>query len=93
MYKLPPAYVGSYAEQDASLTLRLWKHFQSLIIKEDIGDIFKLELDVLRTIIPMRQKGVRVDLQKAEVIKDDLAKREEDLLYKIKQTKKLGWKE
>ena len=86
MYKLPPAYVGSYAEQDASLTLRLWKHFQSLIIKEDIGDIFKLELDVLRTIIPMRQKGVRVDLQKAEVIKDDLAKREEDLLYKIKQT-------
>tara|TARA_R100000995_G_scaffold59375_1_gene29953 strand:- start:2555 stop:4432 length:1878 start_codon:yes stop_codon:yes gene_type:complete len=84
MYKLPAAYVGSYAEQDASLTLRLWKHFQSLIIKEDIGDIFKLELNVLKTIIPMRQRGVRVDLEKAEVIKEDLAQREKDLLHKIK---------
>ena len=84
MYKLPAAYVGSYAEQDASLTLRLWKHFQSLIIKEDIGDIFKLELNVLKTIIPMRQIGVRVDLEKAEVIKEDLAQREKDLLHKIK---------
>ena len=86
MYKLPAAYVGSYAEQDASLTLRLWKHFQSLIIKEDIGDIFKLELDVLKTIIPMRQRGVRVDLEKAEIIKDQLKQREEKLLSCIKNS-------
>ena len=36
MYKLPAHHVGKYAEQDAALTLRLWNHFKSLIIKEDI---------------------------------------------------------
>jgi len=87
MYKLPAAYVGKYAEQDAALTLRLWHHFKTLIIKEDIGDIFDLELKVLKTIIPMRQRGVRVDLDKAEIIKKDLETREKRLLDNItKQT-------
>ena len=87
MYKLPAAYVGKYAEQDAALTLKLWQHFKTLIIKEDISDIFNLELRVLNTIIPMRQHGVRVDLQKAERIKQDLQIREKRLLDNItKQT-------
>jgi len=85
MYKLPAAYVGAYAEQDAALTLRLWTFFKGLIIKEDIGDIFDLELKVLKTIIPMREKGVRVDLEKAERIKIDLEQREKKLLAEIKR--------
>ena len=84
MYKLPAHHVGAYAEQDANLTLRLWQHFKTLIVKEDIGDIFKLETKVLRTIIPMRERGVRIDLDKAERIKIDLQKREKTLLHQIK---------
>lgn len=87
MYKLPAHHVGKYAEQDAALTLRLWKHFQTLIIKEDIQDIFDLELKVLKTIIPMRERGVRVDLERTEMIKRDLEQREKKLLDLIgKQT-------
>jgi len=87
MYKLPASYVGKYAEQDAALTLRLWHHFKGLIVKEDIGDIFDLELRVLKTIIPMRHRGVRVDLDRAERIKVDLLRREQKLLDAItKQT-------
>jgi DNA polymerase I-like protein with 3'-5' exonuclease and polymerase domains len=85
MYKLPAQHVGEYAEKDANLTLRLWQHFKSLIIKEDIQDIFELELKVLKTIIPMRQKGVRVDLDRAEIIKQDLEVKERELLSKIKR--------
>ena len=85
MYKLPATYVGLYAEQDASLTLRLWNFFQSLIIKEDIQDIVELELKVLKTIIPMRERGVRVDLDKAEVIQNDLLAKEQELLAEIKR--------
>ena len=85
MFKLPAAYVGLYAEQDAALTLRLWKHFQTLIIKEDISDIVDLELKVLKTIVPMRQLGVCVDLDKTERVKIDLAKREKKLLDTITQ--------
>ena len=90
MYKLPAQHVGVYAEQDANLTLRLWQRFKALIIKEDIGDIFKLETKVLRTIIPMRERGVRVDLEKAERIKKDLQKREKILLQQIKKESGIG---
>jgi DNA polymerase I-like protein with 3'-5' exonuclease and polymerase domains len=90
MYKLPAQHVGTYAEQDANLTLRLWQRFKALIIKEDIGDIFKLETKVLRTIIPMRERGVRVDLEKAERIKKDLQKREKILLQQIKKESGIG---
>ncbi len=83
MYKLPAQYVGEYAEKDASLTLKLWKHLQGLIVKEDISDIFELELKVLKTIIPMRERGVRVDLDKASQIKKMLKKKEEKLLKEI----------
>ena len=85
MYKLPATYVGAYAEQDAALTLKLWTFFKSLIVKEDIQDIVELELKVLKTIIPMRQRGVRVDLNKAEIIQADLLKREKQLLGEIKK--------
>ena len=85
MFKLPAHHVGKYAEQDASLTLRLWKHFKSLIIKEDIQDIFELELNVLKTIIPMRERGVRVDLDRCERIKQELLEKEQKLLSLVKR--------
>ena len=85
MYKLPAHYVGKYAEQDAALTLKLWTFFKGLIVKEDISDIVDLELKVLKTIIPMRAKGVRVDLQKAELIKVDLFAKEQALMKQIKR--------
>jgi len=83
MYKLPAQHVGAYAEQDASLTLKLWNHFKQLIVKEDIENVFNLELDVLNVVIPMRQKGVRVDLQKAEQLKQLLQTKEQTILDTI----------
>lgn len=85
MYKLPPQYVGPYAEQDAALTLRLWRHFQGLIIKEDVSSIFDLELRVLKTTIAMRERGVRVDLEGAEMVRKDLEGREKEILQSIKK--------
>ena len=40
---LPPEYVGTYAEQDADLTYRLWGTLKQLIHKENIHDIYNLE--------------------------------------------------
>jgi DNA polymerase I-like protein with 3'-5' exonuclease and polymerase domains len=84
MYKLPPQYVGPYAEQDAALTLRLWELFKGLIIKEEIQDIFELELRVLRAILKMRERGVRVDCNKADEINQKLEQEERALIKKIK---------
>lgn len=80
MWKLPAHFVGAYAEQDATLTLKLWQFFKGIIVKEDIADIFDLELQVLKVVFDMRKKGVRVDLEKAEELKVYLQREEEKVL-------------
>ena len=85
MYKLPPMYVGSYAEQDADLTLRLWQYFKTEITKQELTSIFELETELFPCLLDMKWKGVRVDLAKAEYIKDGLQKREKIFLQDIKK--------
>ena len=80
MWKLPAHFVRAYAEQDAALTLKLWQFFKGVIVKEDIADIFDLELQVLKVVFDMRKKGVRVDLEKAEELKVYLQREEEKVL-------------
>ena len=84
MYKLPPQYVGPYAEQDAALTLKLWDLFKGLLVKEEVSDIFELELRVLRAIIDMRSRGVRVDIDAAQKAQASLEREERALIKKIK---------
>lgn len=83
MFKLPASFVGAYAEQDAALTLRLWNHFQSLIVQEDIADVVDLEHKVLATVIPMRRQGVRIDLDRAEYLKGYFHQQEQQLLAQL----------
>lgn len=85
MYKLPAHFVGAYAEQDAALTLRLWHHLRGIIHEQELLSIFDLESDVFRVILDMRTKGVRVDLEKAEEVKQFLLKEEMRLLSMIKK--------
>lgn len=83
MWKLPAHFVGQYAEQDAALTLKLWNHFKGLILSEDIADIFDLETNVLKVVFEMRKKGVRVDIAKAEQLKEDLERQEKEVLQAV----------
>ena len=43
MYKLPAMYVGSYAEQDAALTLKLFNKLDLEIRNKNLSKIFELE--------------------------------------------------
>ena len=74
MYKLPAAYVGEHAEADARLTLDLWQHFKALLSQEDLWQIFDLEAEVLPLCIQMTWNGVRIDLEKAERLKQNLTR-------------------
>jgi len=66
MYKLPPRFVGGYAEMDAVATLALWQALKVLIDKEELWDVWNLEIGLIPCMLDMRTKGVRVDLEKAE---------------------------
>jgi DNA polymerase I-like protein with 3'-5' exonuclease and polymerase domains len=66
MYKLPPKYVGAYAEQDAVATLKLWDALKVQLEEQELWHIWNVETDLIRCMLDMRTNGVRVDLDKAD---------------------------
>jgi DNA polymerase I-like protein with 3'-5' exonuclease and polymerase domains len=85
LYKLPAMYVGSYAEQDAKITLELFKALSREIQKKNLVEIFDLETQLFPCLIDMKFKGVRVDLERAHMLKLQLCKTEEQLLLSVKK--------
>ena len=85
MYKLPPKYVGAYAEQDAVATLQLWQALKIELEKQDLWSIWRLETGLIPCLLDMRSKGVRVDLDKAEQNKRIIRKETDSLRMIIKK--------
>ena len=84
MYKLPAMYVGEYAERDAEMTLELWQEMKKEIYAQDIEDIFKLETKLFPCLVDMRFLGVRVDVEAAHKLKEQLLAEEKACLQKVK---------
>jgi DNA polymerase I-like protein with 3'-5' exonuclease and polymerase domains len=85
MYKLPAMYVGNYAEKDAKLTLELFKVLSREIQKQNLQNVFDLETQLFPCLIDMKFKGVRVDIEKAKLLKQQLTNQEQEILLKVKQ--------
>jgi len=85
LYKLPAMYVGSYAEQDAYLTLELFKRLSTEIQKQNLVEIFDLESQLFPCLIEMKFKGVRVDVERAHKLKKELLSQEEAILLEVKK--------
>ena len=83
MWKLPAARVATYAEKDATLTLRLWNVLHEKLIEDNCQDILDLELSLLPMVFEMRRRGVRVDVEKAQQTKEILEGKEKTLLDEI----------
>ena len=84
MYKLPAMYVGEYAERDAEMTLELWQEMKKEIYAQDIENIFKLETELFPCLVDMRFLGVRVDVEAAHKLKEQLLAEEKACLQKVK---------
>ena len=85
MYKLPAMYVGSYAEKDAELTLKLFKYLSVEIRDENLIEVFDLETRLFPCLIEMKAKGVRVDVERAHLLKTKLSGEEKQLLLEVKK--------
>jgi DNA polymerase I-like protein with 3'-5' exonuclease and polymerase domains len=85
MYKLPAMYVGNYAEKDAQLTLELFKVLSREMQKQSLQNVFDLETQLFPCLIDMKFKGVRVDIDQAHKLKQQLTAQEHELLLKVKQ--------
>ena len=85
MWQLPAMYVGSYAEKDAELTLELWQIFKKELVHQDIESIFQLETDLFPCLVDMKFLGVRVDVERAHKLKQQLTLQEKEFLHQIKK--------
>jgi len=83
MYKLPAMYVGTYAEQDAVITLELWQELKKEILHQDLDSIFQLETNLFPCLVDMRFLGVRVDVPAAHKLKAQLLEQEKKCLLEL----------
>ena len=85
LWKLPANFVGSYGEQDAALTLKLWHHLEILLRQEEVESIFELETEILPILTRMTFKGIRFDREGAKKLIVDLQKKEKKLMAYIRK--------
>jgi len=85
MYKLPAIYVGTYAEQDARITLELWQELKKEIDLQDINSIMDMETELFPCLVDMKFKGVRVDVEAAHKLKTTLVEQEKESLHQVKK--------
>jgi DNA polymerase I-like protein with 3'-5' exonuclease and polymerase domains len=85
MWKLPAEHVGYYAEQDAELTLKLWQRFKQEIATQSLTTVWEMEQQLLPILIKMRQRGVRVQVEKAEALQKEMKNQEKEILMAIKK--------
>jgi DNA polymerase I-like protein with 3'-5' exonuclease and polymerase domains len=84
MWKLPAEHVGFYAEQDARLTYLLWQRFKVEIQQQSLETVWDMESRLLPVLIEMREKGIRVDVEKANGLKKAFMAEEKGILKDIK---------
>lgn len=84
LWKMHSQFVGPYAEQDAQVTLDLFLILRKLIDEQDLNKVYNLEMEVSPVLIDMRWRGVRVDLDKCEILSVDFKRREDEFVAFIK---------
>lgn len=84
MWRLPPRYVGGYAEQDATLTLKLWERLRIELDQQDLWNIWELETGLIPLMVEMRARGVPVLVDKAVQTKERLQAKTKILRAELK---------
>ena len=83
IYRAPPSLVGPYAEGDAWEPLKIWKKQQVTIKIEGLERVLDIEQRLIPMLIDMRFRGVRVNLDYAEQMRERLIKMEAKIQYQL----------
>lgn len=83
IWRVPGTMAAEYAEADASLPLRILDAQELLLEKEGLDYIWDIETRLVPMLLAMRQRGVRVDLERAEQVRDILSERERHALDRL----------
>ncbi len=78
IYAMHSKFVGAYAEADTSLPLKIIKLQLEKLKQFNLMELFELEISLIPILLRMRRKGVRVDLNKAEQVREQLVIKEKE---------------
>jgi len=91
LWRLPARYVGSYGEDDADLPIKIFKIQAERLKNEGLWKLFnEVETPLVDLLLAMWIKGVPIDIDKGEEIKDKLQLELDQVIRKIKR--KVGFK-
>ena len=85
IWRLHAGEVAAYGRKDADLPIRIFNQQRVLLEDEKLWDLFLLETRLIDVIVAMRQKGVRVDLDRAHKIKAQLLDEQEQAMDQLKK--------
>lgn len=66
LWRFPARHKAQYAIADAVSTLNLFDAQQQDIDDQEIGEAYRLEMDIVPMVVEMRRRGIRVDVERAE---------------------------
>lgn len=73
IYRCSPRLVGFYAESDAFLPIKILEKQWSLLEKEHLLTVYRMECDSIYLLTQMRLTGVNINISEAEKLYDELA--------------------
>ena len=85
IWQMPARYVGPYAEADAANTLALFEKLNPILDREQTRDAYRLEVDLLPTVLEMRRRGIRIDQDAAEQASEHLLRKRDAALAKLSE--------
>ena len=85
LYKLPSEKVAPYAIQDTLLPFEIYKHQKKILSDEGLEEVFLLESKLTDLLLKMRIRGVPIDVNRAEQVREELIKNEKQLTKNLKR--------
>jgi DNA polymerase I-like protein with 3'-5' exonuclease and polymerase domains len=89
LWRIPARYVAEYAIDDAIRTLELHERLLPQIRNQGVEPAYQLEMDLVPMVLEMRRRGIRVDLDQADVTQRQLYSARDDMLRRL--TDVVGW--
>lgn len=86
LWRLPARHVGTYAEEDARATLDLHMAQWPAIVEDRMEDAYRTEIDLVPVLYDMRRRGIRVNMEAAEVFQQEMRDRRAANLAELTRT-------
>jgi DNA polymerase I-like protein with 3'-5' exonuclease and polymerase domains len=85
IWQLHADEVAAYGRKDADLPIRIFQKQEILLRDENLWDVFELETQLVDVIVAMRQKGIPVNLHRAEQIAKQLSDEQQRAMEAVKK--------